>query len=366
MRASEVNNTRKFSTFYTVGSEIGVGSFAAVHECWRKDREHAPESESSTKRQRMEDDAESSNSSAIEPSTQWSNRPLAVKAMPMDAFTLREIKILRELKSPHLICLEDAFVDSVRDQLLLVYEHAKDDLQSWIHNRGPLEEATALRVLRSLLKALNCLHSNGIMHRDVKPANILLIQKGEKHNSSNIQDFSCKLADFGLARSFRTPPVPLTEVDAEVVTLSYRAPELLLGAQHYNTAVDIWSLGCVFAELLTGKQLFRATDTSYETESQKRFYKGQLLSILSVLGDPAAEEWPLLKYYPFAYKLKRLRTGSPSQSQLETFLRRRSSAAPKQITSKTMDLLQELLRYDPAKRLTAWGALHHSAFAGLE
>ena len=125
MQASEANSTRKFSTFYTVGSEIGVGSFAAVHECWKKEQDHTVKCPSSTKRQRVEEEAECSNSSSIEPATQKSSRPLAVKAMPMDAFTLREIKVLRELKSPHLICLEDAFVDSVRDQLLLVYEHGE-------------------------------------------------------------------------------------------------------------------------------------------------------------------------------------------------------------------------------------------------
>lgn len=120
------------------------------------------------------------------------------------------------------------------------------------------------------------------MHRDIKPANILLVLKEVESQTTDINHYTCKLADFGLARSFRTPPAPLTAVDKDVVTLSYRAPELLLGAEHYNTAIDIWSLGCVLAELLTGRQIFRPSDTTYETEGGKRYYKGQLLAILPV------------------------------------------------------------------------------------
>lgn len=138
MRATELNSARRFSASYILGSSIGEGSFATVHECWKKqtaategsNRDNSfntsaeePEWTTPVKKRRV------SASSTTEPvhnqenSLNKSKRPLAVKAMPLDAFTLREIKILREIKSPHLICLEDTFVDPIRDQLLLVYEH---------------------------------------------------------------------------------------------------------------------------------------------------------------------------------------------------------------------------------------------------
>ena len=88
-------------------------------------------------------------------------------------------------------------------------------------------------IVWQILRGLNFLHSNWVVHRDLKPQNILIKGRRAVHGAGSV-----KIADFGLARSLRNPPVPLTEVDAEVVTLWYRAPELLLGAKHYNFAID--------------------------------------------------------------------------------------------------------------------------------
>jgi cyclin-dependent kinase 8/11 len=93
-----------------------------------------------------------------------------------------------------------------------------------------------------LLHGLHYLHENWIIHRDLKPQNLLVVGTGP--------DFGLlKIADFGLARIFQSPVKALSEVEKVVVTLWYRAPELLLGAKHYNTAVDMWAVGCIFAEV---------------------------------------------------------------------------------------------------------------------
>lgn len=117
-------------------------------------------------------------------------------------------------------------------------------------------------------------HSRRIIHRDIKPGNILLGPQGIFFKYIGI----LKLADFGLARPFKYPAQPLTE---EVVTLWYRAPELLLGSVEYGTPIDIWSIGCIFAELAMGDVLFPgASDV------------GQLHTIIGTMGTPSHEEWP--------------------------------------------------------------------------
>lgn len=101
-------------------------------------------------------------------------------------------------------------------------------------------------IMHQMLSGIHYLHSNWIMHRDLKPANILVMGRGE-------QCGVVKIADFGLARIFQAPLKPLRET---VVTLWYRAPELLLGAKHYTRAVDMWAIGCIFAELISLRPLF--------------------------------------------------------------------------------------------------------------
>lgn len=174
---------------------------------------------------------------------------------------IREIALLRELAHPNIIQLLDV-VDGDK-HLYLVFEFLQQDLKKLLDTvRGGLDQAlvkvllvnvirmesryihcskTSLLFLQSylyqLLKAISFCHLNCILHRDLKPQNLLIDQEGH-----------IKLADFGLARPFG---IPVRMYTHEIVTLWYRAPEILLGTKLYSIAVDVWSLGCIFAEMVS-------------------------------------------------------------------------------------------------------------------
>ena len=136
--------------------------------------------------------------------------------------------------------------------LYLIFEYVEHDLKSYmdqfqpgngIHERVGLPLSTVRRLLRQISAGVGCCHTHRVLHRDLKPHNILISGDGEH----------VKLADFGLARLSAIPNGPYT---FEVVTLWYRAPELLLGSNRYSSSVDVWSIGCIFAEMASGMPLF--------------------------------------------------------------------------------------------------------------
>ncbi len=128
-------------------------------------------------------------------------------------------------------------------KLLLVFEFLDRDLKAHLDSlASPLQPTLIKTYLYQLLRGLAVCHSNRIVHRDVKPQNLLIDRTGV-----------LKLADFGLSRVYH---VPLRKYTHEVVTLWYRAPEILLGATHYTPAVDVWAAGCVFAEMVNRTALF--------------------------------------------------------------------------------------------------------------
>lgn len=131
-----------------------------------------------------------------------------------------------------------------------------------------LSEEKVKEVIYQLLLALDYCHSNRVIHRDLKPQNILI----------NKETMRIKLADFGLARSYY---YPIREYTHEIITLWYRAPEILLGTEKYSQSVDIWSVGCIFYELAHQKCLF-CGDSEID----------QLFKIFNVLGTPTEKTWP--------------------------------------------------------------------------
>ena len=124
----------------------------------------------------------------------------------------------------------------------MVFEYAEYDFLQLLHYHShtlkgvPIPEFTVKSLLWQLLNGLDYLIQNGIMHRDLKPANILVTSQG-----------TVKIADLGLARNFNEPLQPFYNSDKIVVTIWYRAPELLLGSRHYTPAIDLWAVGCIFA-----------------------------------------------------------------------------------------------------------------------
>lgn len=166
----------------------------------------------------------------------------------------------------------------------LVFEYMEHDLHGLIDSRISLDVSHIKCIMKQLLEGVNYLHSNGVMHRDIKGANVLLNNKGE-----------VKLADFGLAR--KCDPHDKINYTNRVVTLWYRSPELLLGSVRYTPAIDMWSIGCCFAELLTSRPLFAAKN---EAEMLDLIYKK--------CGSPTEATWPgidKLKNYEFPENAKK-------------------------------------------------------------
>eukprot|EP00164_Ancoracysta_twista_P011036 GFYU01016859.1.p2 GENE.GFYU01016859.1~~GFYU01016859.1.p2 ORF type:complete len:245 (-),score=54.56 GFYU01016859.1:4-738(-) len=150
--------------------------------------------------------------------------------------SLREVNLLLSCKHPNILEVKEVVVGSNMYSIFLVMEYMEHDLKSLLDEMKQTYLASEVKCLMlQLLSAMEYLHDNWILHRDLKSSNLLLNNKGVM-----------KVADFGLARMYGDPIKPYTPV---VVTLWYRAPELLLGTETYSTAVDMWSVGCIFGEL---------------------------------------------------------------------------------------------------------------------
>merc|ERR1712065_28914 len=166
---------------------------------------------------------------------------------------IREIALLKELKHANIVELKDVLHSDKK--LTLVFEFADMDLKQYMDSiGGGLEVATVKTLLLQLLKGLAHCHDRRVLHRDLKPPNLLI---------SSVAHV-LKIADFGLARTFG---LPVRAYSSDVVTLWYRAPDILLGSSTYTTSIDIWSAGCIFAEMLTGSPLFAGTSPQDQLEA---------------------------------------------------------------------------------------------------
>jgi len=190
--------------------------------------------------------------------------------------TLREISLLQMLnESNHIVKLlsVEHTEENNKPCLYLVFEYLDTDLKKWMDRNGkgpahPLPKHIIKNLLYQLIKGLAHCHKHGVLHRDLKPQNLLV-------DNSNL---CLKIADLGLGRAFS---IPVKSYTHEIVTLWYRAPEVLLGSTHYSTPVDTWSVGCIFAELVRKQPLFPG-----DCELQ------QLLHIFKLLGTPTEDVWP--------------------------------------------------------------------------
>ncbi|EGD72120.1 CMGC/CDK/CDK8 protein kinase [Salpingoeca rosetta] len=218
------------------------------------------------------------------------------KNLDVSVPALREFSLLRELKHKNIIMIKDTFLRPTVDpkQIWILFEYATFDLwyllQTHRKEKGaPLPEAMQLSIMHQLCSGMAYLHDHWIIHRDLKPGNILIT------SYNDIRPGVVKLADFGLARLCSAPPKPLARVDPIVVTYWYRAPELLLGTEHYTRAIDMWALGCIMAELVTLRPLFHVAE---DQKTKDPYFKEQLAAIAQVLGVAMESEWQMLTELP--------------------------------------------------------------------
>jgi len=233
-----------------------------------------------------------------------------------------------EFKHPNIIELVDCFITTDL-AMCLVLEYAYTDLERIIKNRAiSLSMADIKQHMFSLLTAVEACHSRWILHRDLKPDNMLYVKDG-----------TMKLGDFGLARLYGTPK---TRLSPEAITLWYKPPELLLGAYEYNSSADMWSVGCIFAELLLRKPFLQGQHTDIN----------QLTEIFKVFGTPTDTSWPEHKALPLPSRGLTWDECPPVPFD-EIF-----TAAPKDALS----LLRSLLVLDPNERFSAVQCLNHPYF----
>ncbi|XP_076650736.1 cyclin-dependent kinase 2 [Halictus rubicundus] len=240
---------------------------------------------------------------------------------------IREISLLKKLHHPNIVQLFDV-VDGDK-HLYLVFEFLQQDLKKLLDSvKGGLDQALVKSYLFQLLNAISFCHLRCILHRDLKPQNLLIDREGH-----------IKLADFGLARTFG---VPVRTYTHEIITLWYRAPEILLGTKLYSNAVDVWSLGCIFAEMATRRALFPG-DSEID----------QLFRIFRTLGTPDESIWPGVSQLP-DYTSRFPRWESKCFEEVVP-----------SFESDAKDLLMKLLTYDPNQRITAKKGLNHPYFTGV-
>ncbi|KAG6814452.1 negative regulator of the PHO system [Tricholoma furcatifolium] len=262
------------------------------------------------------------------------NEIVALKEINLDAeegtpsTAIREVSLMKELKHVNIVRLHD--VMHSESKLTLVFEYCEQDLKKYMDttgDRGALDPVTVRSFMYQLLKGTAFCHENQVLHRDLKPQNLLINKKGE-----------LKVGDFGLARAFG---VPVNTFSNEVVTLWYRAPDVLLGSRTYNTSIDLWSCGCIFAEMISGTPLFRGRDN-----------QDQLLHIMRIIGTPTDAQFAKMAKDSPEIQIK----------QYQRYPKMNLAQVLPKASREAIDLLDRLLKFDPTERITANEALSHPYF----
>ncbi|CAL5869511.1 uncharacterized protein PFLUO_LOCUS3741 [Penicillium psychrofluorescens] len=249
---------------------------------------------------------------------------------------LREIQTLLEARHPNVVYLREVVMGNKMDEVFLVMDFLEHDLKTLLDEmREPFLPSEIKTVLLQIVGGLEFLHSQWIMHRDLKTSNLLMNNRGE-----------IKLADFGMARYYGDPPPKLTQL---VVTLWYRSPELLLGADKYGPEIDMWSIGCIFGELLTKEPLLQGKN---EVD--------QVSKIFELTGPPNAQTWPGFRSLPNAKSLRLPSSSSSATSSGKIPLLPRSKFP--YLTNAGLSLLSSLLALNPTSRPTAQQCLSHAYF----
>ncbi|KCV70656.1 CMGC/CDK protein kinase [Fonticula alba] len=330
---------------YIKHQKIGEGTYAAVFRATR-----APP----TYRERVNPDG-----SRAKPDVQMAGtgddkageenieQQFALKEITLDqeegapSTAVREVALMRHLAGwPHIVRLYEVVHSDTH--LQLVFEHLDCDLKRFMVNmNGPLPHGLIRRFMRHLLRGLATCHAHRVLHRDLKPQNLLI----------DINTYTLKIADFGLARSIG---IPVHTFSHEVVTLWYRAPDVLLGCRNYSREIDIWAAGCVFAEMVNnGRAAFPG-----------KCNKSQIELIFRTLGAPDMNQWPGITNLSGWNEDLNAKLGgmlSPVPCGTPQFVERLKLIAPR-LCKPGLDVLKEMLRYDPETRISAREALERSYF----
>ncbi|XP_055879191.1 cyclin-dependent kinase-like 1 isoform X2 [Biomphalaria glabrata] len=292
---NNTGNTDKMDKYEKI-NKIGEGSYGVVFKCRNR---------------------ETSQLVAIKKFVESEEDPLIKK------IAMREIRMLKQLKHPNLVNLIEVF--RRRKRLHLVFEYVDHTVLNELdrHPKG-VPEKLVQRIIYQTLLAVNFCHQHNTIHRDVKPENILINRQGQ-----------VKLCDFGFARVLTGPGGEYTDY---VATRWYRAPELLVGDTQYGPPVDVWAIGCVFAELLTGQAIWPG-----------RSDVDQLYLIRKTLGDLIPRHLEIFSNNAFFKGMS-----IPEPERLEPLEERYPMMSP-----SAMNFLQSCVQMDPEERGTCAQLLQH-------
>eukprot|EP00045_Choanoeca_perplexa_P016235 m.217456 g.217456 ORF g.217456 m.217456 type:complete len:445 (-) comp17203_c0_seq46:1339-2673(-) len=344
---------------------IGRGTYGVVYKVYRKPHSsHLPRG--SALRQEGDD-------------IENTDRPYALKGMVTsvsrsEGFSIaavRELSLLREVRHENVIMMREIFFDHKRREIWLLFDFAEYDLW-WLTQKYKRPEGEARKVnatlpkrmvktvMWQLLNGVHYLHEQWILHRDLKPGNVFLTTSGV-----------LKIGDLGMARIFQSPPQALTAVDPIVVTYWYRAPELMLGARHYTKAIDVWSIGCIFAELIILEPLFYVQN---DQPGRDPYYAKQLEAIMNIMGMPVSSQtrsdrddsWQGLDAMPRYSKFMEDFKGKRSKFKKCLGEKLRDHRYPKRVNlvdNVCLHFIAKLLRLDPQRRITTEEALEDRYFS---
>ncbi|XP_053424561.1 mitogen-activated protein kinase 7 isoform X2 [Nycticebus coucang] len=250
--------------------------------------------------------------------------------------TLRELKILKHFKHDNIIAIKDILRPTVPygefKSVYVVLDLMESDLHQIIHSSQPLTLEHVRYFLYQLLRGLKYMHSAQVIHRDLKPSNLLVNENCE-----------LKIGDFGMARGLCTSPAEHQYFMTEyVATRWYRAPELMLSLHEYTQAIDLWSVGCIFGEMLARRQLFPGKN-----------YVHQLQLIMMVLGTPS----PAVIQAVGAERVRAYIQSLPPRQPVPW-----ETVYP-DADRQALSLLGRMLRFEPSARISAAAALRHPFLA---